>query len=724
VNAIRNFLAKLGKTSWAAVGAIAITGACSGSALQHLSSFDVLELKSLDFRFLHASHPEKADTSVVLVAIDQNSLDFYATQSVSWPWPREFYGLLVDYLKMGGAKVIAFDMDFSRSDLERLETDARESDHAFAEAIGRGGNVVLGTLLAFKEPGDQQGSEIDQRHLGSGYRSVLGMPTYNRAIAPLQEFQLSASRLGIINFEADRDDIARRIPLVWKFKDSYLPYFGLACYTLSRNIPIGMLDSLARTIPTGDDGKFLFYWYGKGGPSGTFKYYSIHSLIHSARKMKANLRPDVSPFEFRDKYVIVGGSAAGLFDYKPTPFTSIEPYSGMEIHATMLSNLLNRDFLVKAPEWLSFIIAVVLALAVSSLFSRTKNISMSLVYIIVIGAAYFAAALWLFYERMLWIRIVGPDIVILTTFAISAVVNYATEGKQRRELRRAFNRYLSPQVVTEVLEHNEQVELGGKIIEGTVYFSDIKNFTEACELLQPKELVALLNEYFSLATTEILKRDAMLDKYIGDSVMAIFGAPISRNDHANVACLTALEVQRVLQTRYGGSSRTKRSPMFETRIGLNTGNMVVGNIGSASRLDYTAIGDTVNLASRLEGVNKIFGTKIIVSESTFYQARDVIEVRELDFLRVKGKKIPIRIYELLCEKGSLTGLEKEKNELFGEGLLLYRKKQFRKAWGVFKSILKLDPNDGPSHTYLNRCKMLQTQRLPRNWDGVSTLTSK
>jgi adenylate cyclase len=724
VSTIRKFLAELRKSSWTAVVVIAIAGACIGSGLQHLSSFEVLELKSLDFRFLHASHPEKADSSVVLVAIDQNSLDFYATQSVSWPWPREFYGLLVDYLKMGGAKVIAFDMDFSRSDLERLETDARESDHAFADAIGRTGNVVLGALLAFKEPGDQQGSDIDRRHLGSGYSSMLGMPTYNRAIAPLEEFQLSASRLGVINFEADRDDIARRIPLVWKFKDSYLPYFGLACYTLSRNIPIGRLDSLARTIPTGEDGKFLFYWYGRGGPSGAFKYYSIHSLIHSARKIKANLSPDVSPFEFRDKYVIVGGSAAGLFDYKPTPFTSIEPYSGMEIHATMLSNLLNRDFLVKAPEWLAYLIALVLALAISSLFSKTKNISLSLVYIIVIGAAYFVAALWLFYERMLWMRIVGPDIVIVTTFAISAVVNYATEGKQRRELRRTFNRYLSPQVVTEVLENNEQVELGGKIIEGTVYFSDIKNFTETCEMLQPKELVTLLNEYFSLATAEILKRDAMLDKYIGDAVMAIFGAPIPRTDHAPVACLTALQVQRVLHTRYGGPSRTKHSPTFETRMGLNTGNMVVGNIGSATRLDYTAIGDTVNLASRLEGVNKIFGTHIIVSESTFEQARDVIEVRELDFLRVKGKKIPIRIFELLGEKGSLSELKKEKNELFGEGLQLYRKKQFRKAWSVFKSILRFDPNDGPSHTYLNRCTVLQNHRLPRNWDGVSTLTSK
>jgi adenylate cyclase len=330
----------------------------------------------------------------------------------------------------------------------------------------------------------------------------------------------------------------------------------------------------------------------------------------------------------------------------------------------------------------------------------------------------------LFYQRMLWIRIVGPDIVILTTFAISAVTNYATEGKQRRELRRAFNRYLSPQVVTEVLENNEQVELGGKTIEGTVYFSDIKNFTEISELLPPKEVVTLLNEYFSLAAAEILKRDAMLDKYIGDAVMAIFGAPISRTDHASVACLTALQVQLVLQTYYSDSSRAKQRPKFETRIGLNTGKMVVGNIGSATRLDYTAIGDTVNLASRLEGVNKIFGTHIIISESTFGLASNVVEARELDFLRVKGKKIPIRIYELLGEKGSLNAKERGKRELFGEGLQLYRNKQFQEASRVFKSILMLDPNDGPSQTYLSRCKTLRSQRLPRNWDAVSTLTTK
>jgi adenylate cyclase len=221
----------------------------------------------------------------------------------------------------------------------------------------------------------------------------------------------------------------------------------------------------------------------------------------------------------------------------------------------------------------------------------------------------------------------------------------------------------------------------------------------------------------------IMKNDAMLDKYIGDAVMAIFGAPVQRPDHARVACLTALEVQRVLDEYY---ARVEASgvPRFVTRIGLNSGRMIVGNIGHTKRLDYTAIGDTVNLASRLEGVNKVFGTRIIISESTYRLSGGAVEVRELDLIRVKGKEQAIRIYELVAGRGDLTPQTREKLALFHEGIGLYRTKAFEKAAEQFRKVLAAAPDDGPAQTYVERCTELAHATLPEEWDGVYTMLSK
>jgi adenylate cyclase len=215
----------------------------------------------------------------------------------------------------------------------------------------------------------------------------------------------------------------------------------------------------------------------------------------------------------------------------------------------------------------------------------------------------------------------------------------------------------------------------------------------------------------------------MLDKYIGDAVMAIFGAPVPRPDNAKVACLTALEVQRLLDERYI-KAEAEGIPRFVTRIGLNTGKMIVGNIGHAQRLDYTVIGDTVNLASRLEGVNKAFGTRIIIGQTTYAQARDAIEARELDLIRVKGKAQAIRIYELMAASGALPADKRAVVEMFLDGLGLYRQRRFTEADARFREALRLDPEDGPARTYIDRCAELSGVTLPEDWDGVYTMHTK
>jgi adenylate cyclase len=701
---------------------LAAVGALFTIFIQLWGVLDTVELKTLDWRFLQASHPEEADTNIVLIAIDQNSLETYQNQNVIWPWPRDFYAVVVDYLHAAGARTVSFDILFDRSDFDRRENDGAVTDSIFAQSMKNSGNVLLVTWLSKRLKDDQPGGAILSRHLAEGTFPAIAIPQFDRANAPLPEFQDGARSVAVTNFESDPDGIARRVPLVYQFNQRFIPYFGLANYMADKNIPLSQLSEVVQKIPVSDDGHFLLYWYGKGGTDGVFKYYPISLVIRSALKYRSGVAPTLPLSLFKGKEVIIGGTAPGLLDTRPTPFTSLEVYPGMEIHATMLSNLLNEHFLRDLPRSIAYLIIILFALLGAVIFFRIRRLSAAITAFLVLLVAFVGLTFFLFYHEKMWLPMVTPSIALISTFAFSAFFSYATEGRQRRELRRAFNRYLSPAVVSQIVESSGALELGGNTVEGTVYFSDIKDFTNIAESMQPKELVAYLNEYFSLASDLILKRDAMLDKYIGDAIMAIFGAPVPKPDHAKLACLTALEIQRSLEAFY--KKKSAQTPRFTTRIGLNSGKMIVGNIGSTKRLDFTAIGDTVNLASRLEGVNKFFGTRIIISENVFKLAKDAIEARELDLIRVKGKTVPIRIYELVGEHGTLNENTKEFLALFDEALKYYRNKQFDQAARQFDNLLSVKPEDGPCTTYVERSRLLAMQKLPEQWDGVFTLTSK
>jgi adenylate cyclase len=704
---------------------IALLGTLGALGLSFLSLFDTLERKTLDLRFRTAAHPEWADTSIVMVAVDQNSLDFVERQwQMKWPWPREYYGLLLRFLKHGHARMVAFDYDLSQRDVNRLEVDGRESDQAFASAMADAGNVLLGVNLGIQDQGDLAGDSVHTRHLiGTGRAGIPGI-VYDRAAPPISELQSAAAALGVTNFGADDDGIARRVIPVYPYKADALYQFSTACFALDRNRIHASPATVLEHVPRTSDGSILVYWYGRGGPSGVFRYYSIHSLLVSSVKMDQGMLPDIEPEVFRNKIVIVGGSAAGLYDFKPTPFTYLELYPGMEIQATVLSNLLNGHHVHETSAWLWVVITLGIALITAWIFFRIRQVGLASLLVIVTGVIFLGAALIAFRTASIWLPVIPPMLALGITFALSAVVSYASEGQQKRVLRRAFNRYFSPHVVTDILNNAGEVELGGKTIEATVFFSDIKDFTSISERFTPKDLVHFLNQYFSLASDIILENEAMLDKYIGDAIMAIFGAPIPRPDNARVACLTALQIQEALAVHHSRPDRDPRMPTFVTRIGLHTGKMVVGNIGSSSRLDYTAIGDTVNLASRLEGVNKVFGTKIIISETTFDGAKEWIVARQLDYLRVKGKAIPVRIFELVGRRDAVDDGMVKKIARFEEGLALYHRKEFAQARAVFGQILASDPADAPSTTYVKRCDELAQVSLPDDWDGVYTLTSK
>ncbi len=688
-----------------------------------LGFLNSLELKTLDVRQVSAERSTLPDSAIVLLAIDQNSLDFFEEQGVPWPWPREFYGVLVSFLSEAGVKAIAFDLDFSSKGLDRQESSGEESDFQFAEAMQDANRVILTAHLSVKDIGDQSGASILPRHTFNHKSLPLNQETYNRASAPIEMFQSTASRLGVVNFEADEDGVARKIPLLYSFNNAYLPQFAFAIYEqVSKYAGIDPESKLSE-LPLNDRGEALIKWYGRSGSEGVFPYLSAASVLVSSFKFMGGVEPDIKPDYFKDKLVIVGATAAGLWDYKPTPFSSLEPCPGMEIHATILSNLLNDDFIKYYPKWLEFLLIVLIAFLVSQAFFQIRRLEIASVLILVLLVGFVAASYWVFITFNYWVPVVAPLSALGLSLLLSAMFSYATEGKQKRELRRIFSRYLSPQVIEEVVERADEIELGGKEVQATVFFSDIKGFTSISENLPPKQLVSYLNEYLSLGSDILQRHGAMIDKYIGDAIMALFGAPVTANDHAKNACLAALEMQDYL-TRFYQAQQSDDLPEFITRIGLHSGTMVIGHIGSSSRSDYTAIGDTVNTASRLEGVNKQFGTNIIISESTYEQAKNFVEVRELDSIRVKGRHKPISIFELMAKKGEITPQNERKRTRFADGLNLYRAKAFHDAQSVFKSILEENPGDGPSQTYVSRCETLAQQTLPERWDGVFTLTTK
>lgn len=700
-------------------------------ALFQMKAFESIELKTLDLRFQLFAQPERANKDIVMVMIDEKSLEYFSDNRVPWPWPRDFYAKLVQYLHRGGAKAVVFDILFADNDIDRLSTTAEQTDGEFAAEMQKAGNVILGVHL-----------RNDQLLLGGASKNFLerhndvivepssardSFPSFPTAVLPIGKFQEVAHALGVVDYHEDADGICRRLFPLSLYQNEILPQLGFSAYLLgaktnrievrsNNSLHIGDLD-----VPLDDLGRFVIFWYGKGGTNGCFQYLSISNLIKSAIDEEANKQPNVPSSYFKDKYVFVGSNAAGLFDLKNTPFTVYDPYPGTEIHATLLSNLLQRDFLVHSSSNVTLIAIVAFCLMISFLFLLVPKVRYVIFVSIILCVGWAYASAHLFQQDRIILDFVAPEVSILCSFLLASVVSYQTETRARKQLRSTFARYLSPVVLAEVIEKSDTVELGGKELRGTVLFSDIKDFTSISEQMPAPELVRMLNEYFSVSTDVILRYEGLLDKYLGDAIMAIFGAPLTTSDHALKACTAALELRQLARERKLGTG-TER--MLECRIGVNSGTMVVGNIGSDRRLDYTAIGDTVNLASRLEGVNKIFGTEIIIGMTTFQDVGNAFVVRELDILRVKGKKDPVTVYELVGKQGEVTLQEIDLINKFQEGLLRYRERAFDKAVDSFRRTLSSFPHDGPSGEYLRRCQ--EFLRIPpaKDWSGVFTIEHK
>jgi adenylate cyclase len=441
----------------------------------------------------------------------------------------------------------------------------------------------------------------------------------------------------------------------------------------------------------------------------------VISGFHQLKNGKENRTFD--PADFEGKLVLVGSNAAGLHDLRATPVKAV--MGGTEIHATALANLLRGEGLLDAPRGVSLAImaALALGLAVSTRFGS------ALVGALVAAGALAALAVanTLVYRAGWAVELVPSLLAGGLAYAASSALNFLYEGRQRQRVKREFQRYLSPRVVEKILKNPDALSMAGERKVLTIFFMDFAGFTSMSEKLDPAELVKLISEYHNEAAEEIFRTEGTIDKYIGDAIMAFWNDPIEQPDHALRACRAALAAQGRLRAM-ALKMKERGLPEMKARIGINTGMSTVGNMGAHGQVNYTVIGDEVNLASRLEGVNKEFGTEIIASEASYAPARAEIEARELALIKVKGKKLPVRIFELLGPRGAVDPARLERARAFERALADLRERRFREAREGFVPLAQ--GGDAPSELYVEVCDRYLAEPPPADWDGSYQMQTK
>lgn len=712
--------------------ALLVGGLISVLCVNRFAYLDLLDIRAMDFRLLQRG-PIEPLPNVVIVAIDNESVAAIGR----WPWPRAILAELIDRISAAGPKVIGLDIVFSEpssfdeqsgltarpegvslQDWEVTQASLRAQDQVLADSIKDSGHVVLGYVLDF----DQKAPQPPDNHLTT-YNIVMGKGAIKDApgaIVNLPEIEKEGRAAGYFNVEPDAfDGAVRRMPMTLSYKNQMRLPLSLAALQVAvggaplnlRFDEIGNVSGLRLgpiSIPVAEDGQLLINYRG---PGQTFPHISAGAI----------LRGEVPPEALQDKIVLVGITAMAVFDMRVVPFDEIFP--GVEIHANVIDNILRGDFIQRPNILIVVEIGTLLALTMllGIAMMRARGIAAAIVALAMIGG-YLVASQLIFVNRGWPLTIIYPLLAVTLTYVAIALQHYMTEERERKKMRSALDLYLSPSMAELLSQQPERLRLGGDKRDMTVFFSDIRGFTTLSERLEPEVLVEILNEYLGSMTDLVFAHDGMLDKYIGDAVMAVWGAPLPQPDHSARACFATLEMVKRLD-ELNAEWEARGWPRLQIGCGLNTGPMVFGNMGSTQHMAMTVMGDNVNLGSRLEGLTKTYRTDIIAAESTILEADGAVVARELDLVRVKGKADAVRIFQLLGrseERERWTELV----DAFGKGVDAYRTKRWSAALSMFEAIVEKRPEDGPSHMFIARCRALLAKAPGPEWDGVTTMDSK
>jgi len=738
-----------------------------------------LELSSLDTRYqLRGRTPP--DPRIIIVDVDQESQEVLGR----WPFPRVHFAHLLDALREDGARVVAFDMTFSKPDetalpLQDLSSDLaaqQKKGHAIgpailatiedkekqynydqqvADAIQRFGNVVIGNYFLYTKADlagvssqslDEYANQIvwfpfpQVRPLSSArgeagrvrvielYENLNFLPRGAEANAAVFTDAVADKKgVGFFNVFLDADSVVRRLPLAipygrdpnranWDFYASLEVqtvrlYLGLSdeqtVLTYGGSGIVGVEFGPNLIVHTDEVSRLMVNYHG---PARTYPYVSFANA--ALKKFPGGT--------FKDKIVLVGASATGIGDLRATPFGGLD-FPGTEIHANLIDNILNQQFLVHhAPQVLTdigfiFLFGIPLGIWLAVVQPRWMVFGFALLLP-------FAGIVYWGFLHGWWLNFIVPAVfTLIPNVSLVALYRVLFEEQEKRRVRGAFQQYVSPEVIRRLLDDPERVK--PRKTEVTVLFSDIRGFTSISESLDAQELADLLQSYLTEMTRIIFQHRGTLDKYIGDAVMAIWGAPFDEPNHAERSCLGAINMLSRL-AELQADWRAQGKPALDIGIGINTGVASVGNMGSSLRYGYTAIGDAVNLASRLEGLNKEYGTHILISESTQRELHtDKLMLREIDLIRVKGKLKPLTVYEILAPDIAANN-GRELIELFGTAREAYKRHDWLAAISAFEMVLSRWPDDGPSRIFLARCVEYMSEAPASDWDGVYVMKRK
>jgi adenylate cyclase len=628
--------------------AIPLAAAMLAGALGLLNFFRDIELQTYDLRVAATARPSAPAKDIVLISIDDESIRRMEPLVGRWPWPRLVHATVIDYLAAAGAKVIGYDILFAERDVRKFmvgdtEWTGEESDAALVESTRQAGNVVHTAEASSGELADPSRAlkeNLDAPALNAQVPQTACAEPRPRLTPPFPALAAASKGVGHTLFVLDPDGPLRRLPPVVQVGDRRFASFAVATILAAGGTP-----SLNPAIDYSGNCTVMVPWRGPAqtdNGAATFTGYSFYDVFYSQQQIVEGQKPGIDPSLFKDRIVIVGAGAAGLKDAFTTPFPR-GAIDGPEVHANMIDAFLASRSIERAPPatTLGLVVgAVVIVGAAGALLNAWLTGAVALAAAAVL--AWLSVAL---FARGTWIPVAVPMLALVFAYVGDLAWKYFVEGREKRQIKKLFSRYVSKDVYDQLVANPSLAALGGARRHMTVLFSDIRGFTTLSEKGTPEDVVAQLNQLFTRMVAVVFRHRGTVDKFVGDMIMALYGAPLDDDDHADHAVQTALAMTRTLDQMNEEWAREGK-PRLDIGIGINTGDMIAGNVGSETIMSYTVIGDAVNLGARLESLNKDFGTRIIISEATRARLKGRYDIHPLGDVTVKGKSQPVAIFEV------------------------------------------------------------------------------
>ena len=677
---------------WMVAVAIAVLSCVLSMGLVQWAPVATLENKTIDWRLRFRLPNFDYGKEISVVLIDDAALEDYAYQR---PIPRDLLAELISVVSKAGAKRISVDVF-----LKDLTWEGE--DEELVQSLQASGNVTI----------------------ASNFKEVDGKTIWD---LPHPIFLDSVDSTGVSGLPIDpNDQIIRRALASQNQAGLFIPTLAGAMFLATGGGEIGKPGApkiSEKSLPSFAQNSAKFIVDFLGPPSSVAQEdYAIKTFPASSVISGLILKK-----WFAGKYVLIGMGSSDKTHTFRTPYYS-EKYKypltpSVEIHANVLATLLNGGKIKPVPDWESVAIVLIMVLFTGAV-AFVYSLIVTVFFTTVIFTGFVFGNFAYFGNTALLLPIVPVGLGMGFAFLSTVVYRLTWERSYKRWLKNAFQMHLPPEIAETLVESRESLDLTGEKRELTLLFTDLEGFTAISESTQPKELVDLLSCYFDGMTEILFKHGGTLDQYVGDALAAFWNAPITQEDHAERALLTALEMIEFTD-RFNRSFKNPGQPEIRTRIGINTGQVVVGNAGSKGRFNYTVMGSEVNLAARLESINKEFGTYLTISQSVLNRVRSKVVVRKLDVIRLKSNTQPVTIHELLGKAGKpLDDKVQKVLKIYNEGLDAYERRHWETAVHLFAAALELNPSDGPSKVYLKRCRDLRNNPAAENWDGVYTLPPK